>query len=140
MPSKDDELLEHAIKNVSKRRHVLSDGAKKARHDYDDLSERASFEPMDNDSLPAVDTVSEFNESVRILISIFEASKFDELAIFISYPSRILILNLFIGILRGMGFFIGFGLVGFIVLYLFKTSIPSFSEYLSLFFNSLPRP
>ena len=97
MSSQDDELLEHAIKNVSKRRHVLSDGAKKARQDYDDFSERPSFEPMNNDSLPALDTISEFNESVRILISIFEASKFDELSIFISYPSRILILNLFQG-------------------------------------------
>ena len=139
MPSQDDKLLEHAIKNVSKRRHVLSDGAKKARKDYEDLSERSSMETMDEDALPAIDTVSEFNESVRILISIFEASKFDELAIFISYPSRILILNLFIGILRGMGFFIGFGLVGFLVLYLLKTSIPSFSEYMSLFLDSLLR-
>ncbi len=124
MNEKQEDIVNEAIKNISKKKHIVSEEAKKAKEEYDLMKETLEGHYNESSALTKrLAVLDEFNDSVKILSNIFEISRFDELAFAISNPTRMLILNLFIGIMRGIGFIIGIILVAFLVAYLIKTSL-----------------
>ena len=115
--SEKEEELSRAIENLSRKKHVLSEEAVRAKQEYDLVKEEMEAKYSQNMALSKrLSVLEEFNDSVKLLSTIFEASKFDELALFMSNPTRLLILNLFIGIVRGIGFFVGLILVSLLLL------------------------
>lgn len=110
--------LSEAIENLSRKRHVLNEDAIKAGQDRQ-ISEGASLPNK------KISVVEEFNHSVHLLTSIFKESNFDELAMFVAHPGRVLIINFFIGILRGIGFMVGILLVIVGLAYLFQNNLPT---------------
>ncbi len=117
-PSEDDYSLAEAIQQLSsKKKQVVSEGALSAKADLDASKEGQDLPSEGRRVRKNMDIVEEFTASVRLLVSIFKRTQFDQLALFITNPTRVLILNFFIGILRGIGFTIGvmmvMGVVGF---------------------------
>lgn len=125
MSHDEEEALAHAIQNLShKKKHVISEDALKAKDAFDQQQEDLHLGNNGKWWQKRLALVEEFTESVRLLTAVFQASAFDELALFISSPSRILLVNFLIGILRGIGFAMGFLFVVVIVAYMIKQSLP----------------
>lgn len=118
MSFEEDNLsLTEAIQRLSsKKKQVVSEDALKAKEDLD--SQKQGDLPFDSKrTRKQFYIIEEFTHSVRLLSSIFKRTQFDQLALFITHPARVLVLNFFIGILRGMGFMIGILLVLGIAVY-----------------------
>jgi len=111
--------INDAIKGLSDKQHVVSDEAKKAQAQRDMLKLESSKQFSKNVSI-----IEEFSNSVKLLGNIFQRSNFDEVALVIANPSRILLINFFIGFVRGLGFILGLILVITILAGLFNNSIP----------------
>ncbi len=117
-----------AIENLTSKRHVISEAALKAKEDLANHRQ----ETHDNRQLEVdkrwdkkLAIIEEFNESVTLLMSIFQNSQFDELALFAANPARVMITNFMIGILRGIGFAIGFLLIVLVALIAIKQALPA---------------
>jgi len=122
----EPQTLADAIQNLSsKKKHVLSEDAIRAAGEIEDSKEDAFFGNSSKWWQKRLAIVEEFQESIRLLTAIFQASGFDEFAAFISNPLRVMLVNLCIGVLRGVGFGIGFLIVISLVGYLFVQSLPS---------------
>lgn len=116
-----------AVENIASKKHVLTDEAVRAKEERQqskiqmDDNRQAEIDKRWDKKLAIID---EFNDSVSLLMSIFQNSQFDELAMFASSPSRVLGINFLIGILRGVGFAIGFLLMILIAAVAIKQAIP----------------
>ena len=62
--------------------------------------------------------MTEFNQSISILVSIFKQSRFDEVMGLVAHPLRFMLLNFFLAFFRGIGFVFGGVIVVFLVWYL----------------------
>ncbi len=108
--------LAKTIENLSHKSHVISDEAKKAKQD---LLNRGNLKEINEQKWLLMES---FSHSVDMLSTVFKKSHFDELALLISNPSRMMILNLMIGLIRGIGFATGIIAVIFALLYAFRSS------------------
>ncbi len=104
-----EDMLLSAIQQLSRKKQVVSEEALKAKEEFDTRKQQLAEDSRKSPKQLAI--VEEFNHSVRLLVSIFQKSQFDELVMLVSNPSRVLILNFLVGILRGIGFSIGILLV-----------------------------
>lgn len=123
----DAESVMAAIQNLSSKRNVITDEALKAKQEIDNqrkATEESRQIEVDKRWDKKLAIIEEFNDSVSLLMSIFQNSRFDELALFASNPPRILLINFMIGILRGIGFAIGFLLMILVALVVIKQSVP----------------
>ncbi|MGE4169340.1 MAG: DUF5665 domain-containing protein [Candidatus Margulisiibacteriota bacterium] len=119
-----DKTLREALENLSKKRHLLTDEAIKAKDNYDKIkAPEAPASTSEKQFKKNLAVLEEFNDSVHMLSSIFRKSKFDELALFLSQPGRVFIINFFIGIVRGVGFAVGCLMITFLMAYLVKESV-----------------
>jgi hypothetical protein len=123
--------INDAIQGLSKKQHVVSDEAKKAQAQRDMMKLESSKQFNKNVSI-----IDEFSNSVKLLGNIFQRSNFDEVALVIANPSRILLLNFFIGFVRGLGFCLGLVLIITIIAGLFNNSFPGglaslFSQFIT---------
>ena len=109
-----EETLQSALENLSGKQHVISDEAKKARANLQQIT------PESRQVQKKIQTIDEFNKSVQLLMSIFKESNFDELAIMIAHPTRVFLINFMIGICRGLGFMIGALIIVIFLLSLIK--------------------
>lgn len=114
--TKTNQTLSSAIKNLSQKKNIISDEANRAKELL-----QAQQGDVFKKNLSVID---EFNQSISLLTAIFKQSNFDELAMFISHPGRVLIINFFIGILRGIGFMIGMISVIILFIYLITQTLP----------------
>jgi|GEM_PF-5739197 len=135
-----DASLSDAIENLSsKKKHVVSDEALRAKEEY--MAVKHEFQNQYDSSKKfnkKLSVIEEFNYSVTLLISIFEKTNFDELALFIAHPTRVLVLNFCIGILRGMGFAIGLLVVVAVLVYFFGVWMsPAAYHFLIAFLQTL---
>jgi hypothetical protein len=120
MTQSEADLLGQTIENLAyKKKHALSEDALKAKESFSQQHEDA-FGAQSKWWARRMALIEEFSSSVRLLVSVFQASAFDELALFISNPTRILFINFCIGILRGLGFGIGLLCVFGLGIYLFQ--------------------
>lgn len=123
----DAESVMAAIQNLSSKRNVITDEALKAKQEIDNqrkATEESRQIEVDKRWDKKLAIIEEFNDSVSLLMSIFQNSRFDELALFASNPPRILLINFMIGILRGIGFAIGFLLMILVALVVIKQAVP----------------
>ncbi|NBV42176.1 hypothetical protein EBR96_05345 [bacterium] len=123
----DPESIHSAIRNLSSKRNVISEEALKAKRDLDEQRTAAAAsrqEETDKKWNKKLTIIEEFNDSVALLMSIFQNSQFDELAMFATSPARVLLINFFIGVLRGIGFAVGFLLMVLIALIMIKQALP----------------
>jgi hypothetical protein len=111
-----DASLAKTIENLSQKSHVISDEAKKAKQD---LLNRGSLKEINEQKWLLMES---FSHSVDMLSAIFKKSHFDELALLIANPSRMMIINLLIGLIRGIGFATGVIAVIFTLLYALRTT------------------
>lgn len=114
----EQDTLSAAIQNLSHKREAISSEAMEAKKELDE-SRRYGL-GYDTDSLlqKRLSLLSEFDYSVKLLSKILKKTQLDELILFLSHPSRVLILNLFIGIMRGIGFALGGLFILFLIYYL----------------------
>jgi hypothetical protein len=125
MSQSQDDLAE-AIANLAQKKQVISEEALKAKQEFDQKKDELGYglDLGNKKFMKQLGIVDEFNTSVKLLASIFQSSNFDELALFIASPTRVLLVNFFIGILRGLGFALGFLIVFVFLAYLIKLSLP----------------
>jgi len=120
-PSARDRLSE-TIENLSQNRQShLTEEAIRAKAQYDQMKDDAMRAKKFSRSDGAIE---EFNENVHILKGIFEDSQFDEIVYNLSNPGRLFIMQLLVGILRGLGFAIGVVVILFLLVYLVANSLP----------------
>lgn len=114
----EQDTLSAAIQNLSHKREAISSEAMEAKKELDE-SRRFGL-GYDTDSLlqKRLSLLSEFDYSVKLLSKILKKTQLDELVLFLSHPSRVLILNLFIGVMRGIGFALGGLFILFLLYYL----------------------
>lgn len=117
--------LSEAIQNLAqKKKQYVTQEALTAKKEQEAKTEH----PLDNLGISDLNKklllIREFEESVNLLSLIFSKSSFDELALLIANPVRMLTLNLMIGVMRGVGFAIGGSMIAFFLLYLVKESLP----------------
>lgn len=115
----EEESLKQAIQNLSNKRHVISKEALDAKKRADDHA-RALGREAASDSKTQNLLLQEFNQSIRLLMSVFKESNFDDMALVVTNPWRIFTLNFCIGVLRGLGFCLGVILV--LLFFAFKTN------------------
>ncbi|NBV84556.1 hypothetical protein EBR57_10635 [bacterium] len=124
----DPRSVMSAIENLAAKRHVISQESLKAKEELDhqkrsnDESRQVEVDKRWDKKLAIIE---EFNESVALMMSIFQNSRFDELALVASNPARVLLINLMIGILRGLGFAVGFLLMVLVALIAIKQALPA---------------
>jgi len=129
--------LSDAIQKLSKKKHTVSSKAKLAREELADFQYESMDEFSGGKKLKKRFTMlDEFNKSVKFLSAVFKHSNFDELALFVSRPGRVLVLNFFIGIMRGIGFAIGFLLI---LLFLFSMLKPLLSPETARLIDQISR-
>ena len=119
----EDSALDEALQNLSSKKHTVSENARRAKEEK--RFEGVEFVEEKKWYQKRTDIIDEFNKSVALLITVFNNSKFDELALFMASPARIFIINLFIGIFRGIGFALGFIALILLFFYLVQGSLPS---------------
>ena len=96
----DPRSVMSAIENLAAKRHVISQESLKAKEELDhqkrsnDESRQVEVDKRWDKKLAIIE---EFNESVALMMSIFQNSRFDELALVASNPARVLLINLMIG-------------------------------------------
>ena len=61
--------------------------------------------------------IKELSSSIRILSSFIHTSHFDSVLLLLSQPFRLFFVSFCIGLLRGMGFAIGFFCLAFLIFY-----------------------
>ncbi|MFC1616861.1 hypothetical protein ACFL2K_01440 [Candidatus Margulisiibacteriota bacterium] len=125
-----------------KAKDVLSDTAIKAKENYIGIKEELKkinrdqkidsiddffYENEDeNDTLnnpTRNNNLSEINKNLKLLQEVFITSNFDELIYFLANPAHVLGINFFSGLVKGLGFCIGFLLVLIITAFLLIMSI-----------------
>ena len=119
----NEENLEEEINDLSNRKgHVLSEEAMIAKQHFDFLKE--DLDDDDNDDMDTTNRqVSEltlFNENVKILLSVFYRSQFDEFVYLLANPQKVYISNFLMGVVRGMGFLLGVLFLGLLFLSFIK--------------------
>ncbi len=120
---KSDDLL-RTIESLSEQRHLhVKKEAMAAKAHFDEMKEDISSVKMPK--LKKLKMIDEFNDNVLLLRGIFQDSQFDEIVYHLSNPSRLFVIQLMIGILRGMGFAIGILVIVFLTLYLTMMSLPA---------------
>lgn len=100
----EDKELREAIENLSAKRSAISEEALKAKHVRDEQT--GGMIPPGQQSQFNKNTllIESFNRSVTHLGLIFKKSHFDELALTLSNPVKLLTYQFFIGFMRGLGF------------------------------------
>jgi hypothetical protein len=113
--------LKEAIENISKKKHVISSEASYAKeiiNSNKDLENEQVKLNLDKQHK----LLDEFNVSIKLLMSIFKQSRFDEVMGFVAEPYKLILINSIIALFRGVFFGLGFILVSAIVAYFFKAA------------------
>ncbi len=130
------DAIRNAIENLSKKRHVISDEALRAREEQlvrQDQQQKETDKKWDK----KLTVIEEFTDSVHLLMAIFKQSALQDIAMLTANPTRILLLSFSIGIFRGLGFAIGFLVILFGIAVVFLHSAPQdLSAQVMLFVKS----
>lgn len=132
--SANPDAIREAIENLSKKRHVISDEAVRAREEQLSRQEQQQKE-TDKKWDKKLAIIEDFTDSVHLLMAIFKQSALQDIAILTANPARVLLLSFSIGIFRGLGFAIGLLIVLFGAAVVFVHSMPpgAFSNLMAMF-------
>ena len=132
----EEKNLKDAIDKISGKKHVISKDALEAKQEMDEVKKyTGGMRENTHDLYKRFSVIEEFDKSIQLLIRIFHQSSFDEMAYFISCPSKVMVINLLIGIIRGIGFAVGVSFIVFFLMYLIKASgsASSFTDIINNF-------
>ena len=97
------------------KKHYVSADALQAKELFSGASGRqVEAEQTEMSSKRYADLMAEFNVSIQLLMRIFKESKFDSVLGFVGNPLRLMVLNLMMGIFRGIGFVFGVLVVSYV--------------------------
>ena len=135
----DTNNLEETLNDLSEnKRHVLSEEAIIAKQHFDQMKDDIDDEDDDEDEdgfdRRQVSDIELFNENIKLLLSVFYRSQFDEYVYLLANPHRVYITNFLIGLIRGMSFISGVLIV--LVLFLYAIDDSILKNILVLFQNS----
>lgn len=120
---KSDDLLK-TIEALSEQRHThVKKEAMAAKAHFDSLKDDMSDIKLPK--MKKLKMIDEFNDNVLLLRGMFQDSHFDEIVYHLSNPSRLFVIQLMIGVLRGIGFAIGILTIVFLTFYLTLLSLPA---------------
>ena len=124
-PDADVKDLEKVIASLSeKKAKVLTPESLKAKEDYDQIKDKLDLQKhrreSDNEDW---DDIADFNTNVRLMMTIFQESKFDELIMMLARPMRLFTLQLLMGFVRGMGFALGVLLIGYLTFVMVASAV-----------------
>ena len=113
-----DELKE-ALNQVSAKKHLVLDEAMNAKTviDENETLLKSEFKFIMKKQRQHL---KEFNTSIALLTRLFGNSRFDTTLAMVASPLKLLSINFFLGVIRGVGFFVGAGLVAGTFFYVFK--------------------
>lgn len=121
-PEEDELSLGSAIDHLSSKKSVISNQAQAAKSQIEEepisVVKPKKFQKQ-------VFVIKEFNESVKLLGSIFDKSGFDRLVLFLTQPQKVIIMNFLIGMVWGLGFCLSVIFMAIIVLYFVNVNYPS---------------
>jgi len=122
--------IEDAIRHLSKKRHVISDTAIQAKAAHPPVKPARSVS-----SPPTTAVIEEFNHSVALLLGFVKHTQLDVVAHIASSPARVLVINLLMGVIRGIGFAIGALLIAGITVMMVANRLPTgwVSRFVALF-------
>jgi hypothetical protein len=103
--NKENDELTRVIKELAKKKEVLTQGAVQAKQEYDQFKENWSGEV--NTGRNKVLILEEFNENVAILCSLFRKARFEEFLRIIANPGRLFFLNFLVGFFWALGLVAG---------------------------------
>lgn len=128
--TKELKSIEDAIRHLSKKRHVISDNAIRAKADHVPVKPVRTVEPP-----PSTSVIEEFNHSVTLLLGFVKHTQLDVVAHIASSPTRVFMINLLMGVIRGIGFGIGTLLIAGITFIMVANRLPAgwLSRFLELF-------
>lgn len=128
--------LSAIISEVNKKQDVLTDNAIRAKGQYDQVKDhlfkKHAAMAADDSSAPVIDElesnytaydVQEIKTQIATLKGILKASHFDEIVFLLSNPGQLIGMNFLIGLVRGIGFSIGFLAIFLIFLYAIVSAI-----------------
>ncbi|MBT5856081.1 hypothetical protein HOH87_05530 [bacterium] len=116
--------LQAKIEAISSQTHMLTDEALAAKERYDHQV-LGDFRPEDIEDQLArnMSEIDLFNDNVKVLLSVFQKSQFDEFLVLLAHPQRLLTVNFVIGFFRGAGFFLGFLFILFLLTYFLRDTV-----------------
>ena len=93
--------------NISNKQDAIRSDAFLAKKNFD--TEKGSFDSYQNtDYDEDFSDLNELRHEIKLMLSIMQESKFDEIIHLISNPTRLMGLNFIIGFMRGLGLAIAF--------------------------------
>ena len=105
--TQDFSKIKEALNKLSSKQHVLSEEALRAKQQLETDHPYQITPPDPIELKKHEELLSQFNTSIHLLMAVFKQSKFDEVFGILSEPSRLMVLNFLIGIVRGLGFTVG---------------------------------
>ena len=105
--------MKEKLDSLSDKNHVLSQEALFAKA----VTEEDALQKREEDiarSERQAQLMQEFQQSISLLMKIFKESQFDTVMAMVADPLRLLIVNFFVSVIKGMGFAIG-ALVIFVI-------------------------
>jgi hypothetical protein len=113
-------------KNISNKQEAIRSDAFLAKRNYDTEKDRFDgYDAADFDE-EGIPEVKELQHEVKLLLSLMEASKFDDIVHLIANPSKLMAMNFIVGMVRGFGFSLAL-LVIFIIVMVSLADTPLFA-------------
>ena len=124
MTDKDQQLLEETLNEIAdEKQDLISEEALEAKLRFDEVksdleNQNYSFDDSEdfNESLMDIDS---FNDNVKLLMSIFKQSKFDEFIFLLGKPQRLYGIQLLMGFFKGAGLVLGIIFILAIISFIF---------------------
>ena len=113
--------VQDAIDRLSTKKHMVTPEAVRAQHSLSQVNEDLAMQTKKH-----LSALTEFDKSIRVLMSVFRESRFEEMVLLLAQPAKLFLLNLLVGVVRGVGFAIGLALVISLAFSIFDG--PSLSE------------
>ncbi len=98
--------IKQAIENLAaKKQIVLSQEAVQAKQEWDKNYGQYAVSPDEaTRTKKNLSTVEAFTDSVRLLMTVFRQSRFDDFSVFLAKPKQMITYQFCLGIARGLGF------------------------------------
>lgn len=113
MTEKDQQQLEATLNELAENKHdFISEEALEAKVKFDEVkgsleTQNLNFADEDEEFQHSFMDIDAFNDNVKLLLSVFKQSKFEEFIHLLGRPQRLYAIQLFMGFFKGAGFVLG---------------------------------
>ena len=124
MTNQNSDLLEETLSDLSEsKKEFISEDALEAKLKFDDVKDdlenhELSFDDPEEYNSSLID-IDSFNDNVKLLLSIFKQSRFDEFIVLLGNPQRLYVTQLLMGFFKGAGLVLGAVFILAVMAYVF---------------------